>query len=107
MTVFSKLKQFKDLRSQAKKMQNELSQETVHVEGMGGKVQLIMDGNQKVLSVDVEPELLAPENKEKLQDGMRDLFNDGVKKIQRKMAQKMAKDGDLDLSSLLKNKDEK
>ena len=103
MAVFSKLKQFKDLRSQAKKLQNELSQETVHVEGINGKVQLIMDGNQHVLSVDIDPELLNPNNKEKLQNGMRDLFNDGVKKIQRKMAQKMAKDGNLDLSSLLKN----
>lgn len=102
MAIFSKLKQFRDLRSQAKKLQSELAEETVHVEGMGEKLHVIMDGNQQVLSIDIAPELLAPEKKQKLEEGLRDLFNDSVKKIQRKMAQKMAKDGNLDLSSLLK-----
>ncbi|MBI3120421.1 MAG: YbaB/EbfC family nucleoid-associated protein [Candidatus Kerfeldbacteria bacterium] len=105
MAVFSKLKQFRDLRSQAKKLQSELALETVHVDRMGGELQLIMDGNQQVLSVDLSPDVLKPEQKERLQNELREPVNDAVKKIQRKMAQKMAREGKLDLSNVFGKKE--
>ncbi len=107
MAGFQKLKQFRELRSQAKELQNQLSQETVHVDRMGGKIALVMDGNQKVLSLHIDPALVTNGNAEDLSKELSELFNDGVKKVQRAMAQKMAKEGKLDLSSLLKSKNEK
>lgn len=47
--MFSKLKQFQDLRSQAKTMQNALAQETVTEEKNG--VKIVLNGNMEVMSV--------------------------------------------------------
>ena len=43
-SMLTKLKQFKDLRAQAKTMQSTLSHETAHGSGAGGKVNVVMDG---------------------------------------------------------------
>lgn len=100
--MFEKLKQYKDLRSQAKKVQSTLAQETVHAQALSGKLQIVMDGNQKVLSVNVDEELLNPTKKKHLEDGIKDLFDNAHNALQKVMMQKM-KHGDLkmpDMSSL-------
>lgn len=89
MSMFNKLKEVKDMRDQAKQLQNQLSQESVMISSEGGKINLVMDGNQTVVSLDIDPELLTPEKKEDLEKGLRTAFNDAVKKIQRVVAQKM------------------
>src|SRR3990167_527336 len=104
MSMFNKLKQIKDLRLQAKELQKTLSQETVHESAAGGKVNLVMDGNQKILSVDVDAELLSPDKKETIERGIKDAVNGAIKKLQTQMAKKMQK-GEIempDLSSLKK-----
>ena len=87
--MFNKLKQFKDLRGQAKNMQNMLAQEKVTVEK--GGILLTMDGNQKILELKINRELSA----EKIESVMSDVFEDCIKKIQRKMAEVMQKSGGL------------
>ena len=87
--MFNKLKQFKDLRSQAKTMQSALSAEKVTVEKQG--VTLEMNGNMEVLSLVINQDL----PKEQLANICRDLFNDAVKKTQRVMAKKMQEMGGL------------
>ncbi|MBU1951422.1 YbaB/EbfC family nucleoid-associated protein [Patescibacteria group bacterium] len=87
--MFNKLKEVKDMRDQAKQLQNQLSQESVTTSSEGGKINLVMDGNQTVVSLDINPELLTPDKKEELEKGLRNVFNEAVKKIQRVIAQKM------------------
>lgn len=89
MSLFSKLKEVKDLRDQAKQLQNQLSQETVHVDSLGGRINLIMDGNQKITSINISEELLKPEEKETLEKGIQEAHNEAIQKVQRLMAQKM------------------
>lgn len=84
-------------------MQNELSGETVHAQELGGKISLVMDGNQQVLSLEISQELCVHESKEKLERGLKNLFNESVKKIQRQVAQKMLKDKKINLNDLLKS----
>ncbi len=81
--MFNKLKQYKDLRSQAKSVQNTLAQETVTAEK--GGVKLIMDGNMKVTSLTINQDL----SKESLEGTITDCINDAIKKSQKLMAQKM------------------
>jgi DNA-binding protein YbaB len=81
--MFNKLKQFKDLRSQAKTLQNTLAQETVKVER--GGVSLVMDGNLKVKSLTINQNL----SKESLEGILTDLINEAIKKTQKIMARKM------------------
>jgi DNA-binding YbaB/EbfC family protein len=91
--MFSKLKQYKELRDQAKQLQNKLAQETVHADAKGGKISLVMDGNQKVVALDIDPSLLSPEKKQEVEDGIKAAFEDAVKKAQRVMAEQMRGSG--------------
>lgn len=100
--MLTKLKQFKDLRSQAKTMQSVLSQETAHGSGAGGKVNVVMDGTQKILSLDIDPSLLVADQKKKVEQGVIDALSTASKELQKVMAKKM-QSGELsmpDLSSL-------
>ena len=92
--MFEKLKQFKDLRDQAKRMQEMLAQETIY-QSWRDKINLVMDGNQKVVSLEINPEMLAPDKKEELQKGLQECFNEAVKKAQVAAARKMQSLGGL------------
>lgn len=81
--MFSKLKQFKDLRSQAKTMQSALAEEKIELEKNG--IKMTMNGNMEILNLSIKPELKT----EDIAKHCKDLFNDGIKKTQRIMAKKM------------------
>ncbi|MEI7498536.1 MAG: YbaB/EbfC family nucleoid-associated protein [Candidatus Falkowbacteria bacterium] len=85
--MFNKLKQIKDLRSQAKTMQSALAQEIVTIEKSGVTVK--MNGNMEVLSVVVAEGT----SKSTMENGAKDAFNDAVKKMQKIMAQKVQEMG--------------
>ncbi len=85
--MFNKLKHLKDLRDQAKTMQNALAGETITVEKNG--VKIVLNGNMEVTSLTINEEL----SKESLENVIKDLLNDGIKKTQRLMAQKMQEMG--------------
>lgn len=97
MSVFSKLKQFKDLRDQGKKIQDVLSQESAVAEAAFGKVKLTMDGTFTLKNIDIDPELLAHDKKDKLQSAIIDAHNDALKKMQRTAATKMQSMGDINI----------
>lgn len=93
--MFTKLKQFKDLRNQAKELQGKLASESVTVKTAGDRVVMTLDGNLVMTALAIDDELLAPEKKEKLQNAIKDAHADGIKKIQRIMAMKMKEMGGL------------
>jgi len=98
MTMFSKLKQFKDLRDQAKKIQDTLKDVSVEGSAAWGKIKVSMNGNQEVTAVSIDQELLA--DKAKLEDAVKEAYNDTVKKAQRAMADQMRKSGNLNIPGL-------
>ena len=105
MSMFNKLKQFKDLRDQAKKMQEMLGGESVTVDTMGRQVVLTMDGNMQITGLAIDPAALSPDKKNKLEDAIKEAHKEALTKIQRNVAMKMQQSGDLNLSSLLGGKD--
>jgi len=80
MSMFSKLKQFKDMRSSAKKAQEILSSETVTGQGAWGKILIKMTGTFDVQEVTIDEALTR--KKQELQTGVKDAINDAVKKVQ-------------------------
>lgn len=85
--MFNKLKQLKDLRSQAKTMQSALSQESIVIEK--GGIKITMNGNMEVNSITINEDL----SKDSLEGLLADAFNEAIKKTQRIMAQKMQEMG--------------
>lgn len=87
--MFNKLKQFKDLRSQAKTLQNALADEIITEEKNG--VKAVMNGNLEIISITVNDSL----TKESLEKTLADCLNGAIKKTQRIMAKKMQEMGGL------------
>ena len=87
--MFNKLKQFKDLRSQAKTMQDALSGESVTIEKKG--IKMIMNGNMEITELTIPEEL----SKQDISKYMKETVNDGIKKVQKLMATKMQEMGGL------------
>lgn len=99
--MFNKLKQFKDLRDKAKHLQTALAQENAEGTAGWGKVKIAINGNQHCNSVTIDPSAMS--DKTKLEEMLRDAFNDGMTKIQKIMADKLKEGGGLDLANDLKD----
>lgn len=85
--MFNKLKQFKDLRQQAKTMQSVLEKESVTEERNGIKV--VMNGNMEITELTITNEESATE----IARLTKGVVNDTIKKVQRLMAKKMQEMG--------------
>ncbi len=85
--MFNKLKHIKELRDQAKNMQNVLADETITVEKSG--VKITMNGNMEIISFTINEEL----SKNSLEGIIKEVFNDAIKKTQHLMAKKMQEIG--------------
>ena len=98
--MLEKLKQFKDLRSQAKQMQDMLSKESVSTQTAGGNVVMTIDGNMRMTGLAIDPSMLTASNQQKLQDAIKEAHEESMKKIQRVMATKMKEIGGFNLPGL-------
>lgn len=95
--MFSKLKQIKELRDKAKEIQGVLATEIVDTEYKGVSIQ--MDGNQQVKFVKVTDVALL-QDKTRLEAVLADAMNESIKKVQKAMAMKLSKMGNLDLPGM-------
>jgi DNA-binding protein YbaB len=98
--MLNKLKQFKDLRQQGKKMQSLLMDESVTTRAAGDKVVLTMNGNLELSALVIDDELLTPDKKDKLQNAIKEAHADALKKMQRTIAMKMQQSGDFKMPGL-------
>jgi DNA-binding protein YbaB len=78
--MFNKLKEFKDMRSSAKKAQEILSSETVTGQSAWGKIMIEMTGTFEVKKVTIDDEIIG--KKTELETGVKDAITDAVKKVQ-------------------------
>ena len=94
--MFSKLKQFKDIRDKAKIIQTALAAESAEGAAGWGKVKIVMNGNQQVINVSIDPSVLS--DGLKLEAMVLEATNDAMQKIQKMMAVKLKDIGGLDLA---------
>jgi len=76
------LRQAQELQAKLAKAQQELGDMTVEVSSGGGAVKIIMDGQQKIHSVTISPEVLTAGDTEMLQDLVMAAVNEAIKKSQ-------------------------
>jgi len=87
--MFNKLKQFKDLRNQAKTLQNALAQESVEYEKNG--VKITMNGNMEITKLTINTEA----SKDRLENILTEVVNETIKRAQKVMAKKVQDMGGL------------
>ena len=81
--MFNKLKHLKNLRSQAKQMQNVLSEESITVDKKG--ISVSMNGNMEITSLSINEDL----SKDSLEEIVKNNINNAIKQTQKVMARKM------------------
>lgn len=85
------LKQAQKLQTAFIKKQEELAQKTVEASSGGGAVKVTVNGRQEILSLNINPEVLASPDKEMLEDLVLAACNEGLKKSRELMAEEMSK----------------
>ena len=95
--MFSKLKQFKDLRSQAKKLQKRMEEETLEHSCDG--VSITINGANEILSLGINDDLL--KDKQKLIAALKRALKEAMHDMQKRMAKKMM-GSDIDFDALKK-----
>lgn len=83
--MFNKLKQFKDLRDQAKKIQKQMEEELLEVRKDGLRIKI--NGANEILELDIDDSLMLEKNK--LISALKKVFKEAVCDVQKKMAKKM------------------
>ncbi|MFQ5341027.1 MAG: YbaB/EbfC family nucleoid-associated protein, partial [Anaerolineae bacterium] len=76
------MKQLQKLQEEMLKAQEELGGETVEVTVGGGVVKVVMTGHQKLQAVEIDPDVLDPDDVEMLQDLVVAAVNEAVDKSQ-------------------------
>lgn len=72
------------------KMQEELANETVEATAGGGVVKAVVTGQQRLVSVEIDPDAVDPEDVEMLQDLIVVAVNDALTKAQEMAAERLS-----------------
>ncbi|MDA8234470.1 MAG: YbaB/EbfC family nucleoid-associated protein [Clostridia bacterium] len=85
------MKQVQKMQADMAKMQEEVALKTVEGTAGGGVIKVVANGKQEVLSVEIKPEAVDPDDVEMLQDMILAAVNDALRKSQEMVAQEMGK----------------
>jgi DNA-binding YbaB/EbfC family protein len=85
------MKQAQKLQSQMLKLQEELAEKTVESSSGGGMVKVVANGRQQIVSIQIEKEVVDPEDVEMLQDLVLAAVNDALAKAQEMASSEMGK----------------
>jgi len=85
------MKQAQQLQSKMLKLQEEMAEKTVETTSGGGMVKVVTNGRQQVLSIQIEKEVVDPDDVEMLQDLILAAINDALIKSQEMASEEMSK----------------
>ena len=85
------MKQAQQLQSKMFKLQEELAEKTVETSSGGGMVKVVANGKQQLVSIQIEQEVVDPDDVEMLQDLILAAVNDALNKAQEMVSEEMGK----------------
>jgi nucleoid-associated protein EbfC len=96
------MKQAQQLQAKMLKLQEELAEKTVETSAGGGMVKVIASGRQQLVSIQIEKEVVDPDDVEMLQDLILAAANDALTKAQEMVTEEMNKlTGGLNLPGMM------
>lgn len=85
------MKQAQKLQAKMMEMQAELGNRTVSAQAGGGMVEAVVNGRQELVSLRIDPEVVAPDDVEMLQDLILAAINEALNRSREMMAAEMSK----------------
>ena len=83
------LKQAQQFQDKVAKLQEELGDRTMEASAGGGMVTVVVNGKQEILSINIDPEVVDPEELAMLQDLVIAAVNDGLSRAKEMVNQEM------------------
>lgn len=85
------MKQVQKMQQDMMKLQEELAEQNVESTAGGGAVKVIANGKNEIISIEIKPEAVDPEDVEMLQDLITAAVNEALRKAQDMISQEMGK----------------
>ena len=85
------MKQVQKMQQDMMKLQEELANRMVESTAGGGVVKVVANGKNEVVSVEIKPEAVDPDDIEMLQDLITAAVNEALKKAQEMVSEEMGK----------------
>lgn len=85
------VKEMQKIQKKLEETQKQLEEKTVTVQVGGGMVTVTANGKQEILSIEIEDELINPEEKEMLKDLIVAGVNEALKKSKEMVEEELAK----------------
>lgn len=85
------MKQVQKMQAEMAKVQGELEERNYEASSGGGVVKVVVNGKNEVLDIQIDPEVLDPDDVEMLQDLILAATNEALKKAQETMSAEMGK----------------
>ncbi|MFZ0135292.1 MAG: YbaB/EbfC family nucleoid-associated protein [Desulfobacterales bacterium] len=85
------MKQAQKLQAKMLRLQEELAEKTIETSAGGGMVKVVANGKQQIVAIQIEKEVVDPEDVDMLQDLVLAAVNDALAKSQEMVSSEMAK----------------
>ena len=85
------MKQAQKLQSKMVKLQDDMADKTAEATAGGGMIRVVANGKQQIISIQIEQEVVDPEDVEMLQDLVLAAVNDALVKSQEMVSEEMGK----------------
>ncbi len=85
------MKQVQEIQAKMVRLQEELGEQTLEATVGGGAVRVVANGRQEVLSIEIRPEAIDPEDVEMLQDLVLTAVNEALRQSREMVAGEMGK----------------
>lgn len=96
------MKQAQKLQAKMQRLQEEMAEKTIETTSGGGMVKVVASGKQQVVSIQIEKEVVDPDDVEMLQDLVLAAANDALAKSHEMVTQEMSKlTGGLNIPGLM------
>lgn len=91
MNMQKMMKQAQKMQAKMAKMQEELGEKTLEATAGGGAVKVVVNGKQEVVDLQIDPEVVDPDDVEMLEDLVLAAVNQGMREMQEMVNDEMGK----------------
>ena len=85
------MKQAQQFQGKMAKLQEELGEKTIEASAGGGMVTVVANGRQEIVSVEIDPEVVDPDDVEMLKDLILAAVNDALARAKNMVSEEMGK----------------
>ena len=85
------MKQAQQFQGRMAKLQEELGEKTIEASAGGGMVTVVANGRQEIVSIEIEPEVVDPDDVEMLKDLILAAVNDALARAKNMVNEEMGK----------------